>query len=224
MEPNYQTLDSQHPTRYWNEFDDGSDVDHDDTYAIYLDPNASFNLPGTALAKSFYRQCSEKLGFSRPRHQNLYKDSQVCDVEREPLVGHGPSLDNSEDSDDDDDTSTLRAPGERSVGLESRFYNETPRERILLQCCLSAYALAFLMLLVSGIILAYEKGEINQKIGQAVVVCVLLSFVAVVIGSGCMIARKARMSWAYRLTVLLADLCVLIVGIFLLVVIANPLR
>ena len=220
----YQSIDAQTPAHYWNEFDDGSEGDHDDTYAIYVDPDAAMTFPGIASLRNFFEKCSNSLSFSKEPQSHSCKDVSARDMEREPLIGSRPSLDNSDDSDDQDDDLTLRPPRNHSVSSGSKLYLDSRRERMLHLCCVSTYMMAFFLLILSGVLLVFERGDVNQRIGEAVVVFVLLSFFAVVIGSGCMVARKSRMSWLYRGTILLADVCVLVVGILFLVVIANPLR
>ena len=218
---NYNTIGPQNSERYWNEFDDGSEAGLDDTYAIYVSPEASSGFPGADLFKSLWQKCFHHVSLVRA---GSGVPAQDRGSEQDTLLYKDLALDETEDSDDDDGTSTVRPTRSRSPSLQTRGLHQLRRERILHRCCVFAYVLAIFLLVLSGIILVLESDDINQAVGEASVLLVLLSFVAAVVGSGCMIARRARVSGAYRLTILLANAFILVVGILLLVVIANPLR
>ena len=208
--------------RYWNEFDDGSEGEQDDTYILYIDPDASSGFPGAAAIATLYNKLLGNLKSSTHGIFSLSHDSEIEGTEREPLLRHDIDIESSDTS--DDDAATIRPV--RSYPSSSRVqrYMGSQSDTILHRCCISFLMISLVLLVAAAALLSSGIRETDSRIQAGVIGSVLLALSLAVIGSGCMVGQKTELTWRYRWIVLLTDVCVLLAGLTLLIVASNPLR
>ncbi|TGJ76811.1 hypothetical protein E0Z10_g10830, partial [Xylaria hypoxylon] len=91
------------PTTYWNEYDNGSDAgDHDDTYVIYIDPDAANEFPGLAYVKSMFGGPVDSVRhwLRSQKSRDTYTAATVSTPsETQSLLGHRPNTSNGAPTD-----------------------------------------------------------------------------------------------------------------------------
>ena len=218
--PHNQKRSSQ--TRYWNEFDDGSEGEQHDSYAIYVNPDPPSLLPGAAFfsagsnhVAAGYRRSAEKIhGWFGPR--------TIRDPERQPLVPEASVEETDlEDSDlSDDGMSHANGAIQQYYTFPSRAEDrhKTSRERMLFWSSVSAYCTSLLFLLIAIILLSTGRKRATFEVDIGVTICVVAAMILAVAGAGSAVARrKGPVSIA-----LLVSLSIFLVGLVLLVAMVRP--
>ncbi|RAL64429.1 hypothetical protein DID88_001905 [Monilinia fructigena] len=80
-----QQQQSPQPQTYWNEYDNGSDVDQDEPYYIYADPDAEMTFPGAEVVASAIRRTKQGMEKVRDWFTPL---GSLKNHEREALLGN----------------------------------------------------------------------------------------------------------------------------------------
>lgn len=79
-------------TRYWNEFDDGSEGSGNEAYTIFVDPNASYGFPGAATMSKLVNSLISNINAAEQKVASWIKPSH------EPKVREHEALLNGERS------------------------------------------------------------------------------------------------------------------------------
>lgn len=190
------------PTRYWNEFDDGDeDVNPDEGYAIYVDPDARF--PGTeTIAKVFgavYQSCSNaKSKMISWSPLITRRHSEKTNSERTPLL-ITTDLDN--ESSDSDSTPVPSFPGSptrfgvkksrKSSSLKSKVASYRPQqqvsrrrmmlERTYFQVYTGLLILSYVFLFISAILLGAGRRKAKVEVDVGIVVGIASAEVCAII-------------------------------------------
>ena len=208
--------------RYWNEFDDGSEGEQHDSYAIYVNPDPSPLLPGTA----FFSACSNQIaaGYRRSAEKihDWFGPRTVRDPERQPLVPEA----NMEETDLED--SDLSDSGiSYANGASQQYYtfppraedrHKTSRERVLFWSSVCAYCTSSLFLLVAIILLSTGRKRATFEVDVGVTICVVAAMLLAVAGAGSVVARRKGLASI----ALLVSLSIFLLGLVLLVAMVRP--
>ena len=210
-----QSSQSQSP-RYWNEFDDGSDGSEDAAYTIYVDPNASYNFPGTAAASKFFTSLVSHIKASKEKVTSWLKHAPPsAPDERQPLQ-HGfpsPSIDDSDISDTDTSPfQSSRNTTHRYSTFPSRPQSAAARARetFLFRSCLASFTASIILLLIAAILETTGRRKAEFAVDAGVLVGVAASLVFGIVAVGCMIGRKDDVGWVHRAIVSLVFACVVL--------------
>jgi SPX domain protein involved in polyphosphate accumulation len=217
--------------RYWNEFDDGAEAPPGEAYTIFVDPNASFSFPGTAmvskLVSATFERVSSWLGRVRP------SNNKNADDERRPLIDdyftQRPTAEDSTlDSDaDSDDTSAANSRHRRRylTFLSTRHHVPPPalasRENLLFRCCIGSFIASLTFLVIASVltITTRRRYVVTADIGTLVGVVSSLVFATVAVGM--MVGRKDDVGLVHRTGVLLAFTGVCVGNAVLIAVVAG---
>lgn len=222
--------------RYWNEFDDGSDGEDRDVYTIYVDPNASFEFPGTEIFSKVTQAVAKAV--KTGAHQVLHWFSQDKDTRedgsREPLLGRRTSetSNDGEDSSDSEENlvSVTSPPSRRKAVSKRRTLSSTvqlrrrrSRETGLLRTYVGCFVAAFILLFITSILEAAGRRKAVVEVDLGVVIGVVASLCFSIMGISLMLVRKDKLSWLHRIAVFLAFAIVCVVSGILLAMIANAI-
>ena len=213
------------PTRYWNEFDDGSELGDDSSYAIYVNPDEASDFPGIEIVSKAFSALYQGLNDCKEHFISwLPSPSQgPRGHEREPLLATQRAARDLEDSSDSDgyakatDKSVRRNDGLRtgaSVGtggtLRQRKVRES-RETVIFRIYVAAFLLSYVMLVVSAILQGTGRHKAKVEVDTGVIIGVTIALVCGIAGVGLMISRRDPLSLLHRVAVVLA-FCIVCAG------------
>jgi SPX domain protein involved in polyphosphate accumulation len=212
-------------TRYWNEYDDGSELGEDSSYAIYVDPEESSNFPGTENISNAFSALYG--GLSNGARQILsWIPTPILGPkgrEREPLLAGQrgrPYLEDSSDSDRNAkamDGSLRRSSGVRagsrvtSDSTIGRRKVRDSRETLVFRTYLAAFLLSYVMLVLSAVLQGTGRPKASLEVATGVIIGVVIALFCGIGGVGLMISRRDSLSWLHRAAVVLA-FCVVCAG------------
>ena len=194
----------QQQQRYWNEYDDDSEGSDNGSYAIYVNPDAAYTLPGSAAVKSVMSSLGSKCKIPSASLKSWLKPRETSgNREQAPLINGGPSpnTDDSDISDDDIDSKHALFGSKRHYSTFPTI-TRTPavraRERLLFRSCLASFAASLILLLVAAILETTGRRKAVARVDAGVVIGVAAGLVFAIIAVGCMLGRKDQLGWAHR--------------------------
>ncbi|RKF75731.1 putative spx domain-containing protein [Golovinomyces cichoracearum] len=195
--------ESQPQLTYWNEYDDGSEVENE-PYLVYIDPDSD-SFPG-----------AKKLAYVYSKAENLVDEVKKwlapvqLTAERRPLLYHINDMISEQEStiDTEGEEDAFASYSEIPRGY-STFYTssylkigdesiEQTRESFLLHSILGCYAASLTLLLISYLLAATGKKRLQTEIDVGVVVGVIASILFAAIGSFLLWCSRQELSWTYR--------------------------
>jgi hypothetical protein len=211
--------------RYWNEYDDGSELGEDSSYAIYVNPGEPSNFPGTEnISKAF---SAFYYGLSNGAREILsWFTSPIRGLkgrEREPLFAGQRGRQYLEDSSDSDgnakatDGSLRRSSGVRFVSRVTsdstigRRKVRDSRETLVFRTYVAAFLLSYVMLVLSAIIQGTSRHRASLEVDTGIIIGVVIALFCGIGGVSLMISRRDSLSMLHRAAVVLA-FCVVCAG------------
>ncbi|KAL9102323.1 MAG: hypothetical protein Q9163_002503 [Psora crenata] len=224
----HSTLGAQsRQQRYWNEFDDASEVEQDLIHTIYIDPNAPNGFPGAARMSNFANYIIGKVVIPTEKLASWFQSSKSTDLERGPLMnGILSSPDDSDLSEDGAQSEARSARRYSTFSKELRRPKDGSRESLfLLGSSLSCFAASFASLIITTILLLTAgRKKSATEVDVSVVIGVTASLIFGIVGVSSMMARQASFGWPYRTVVLMIFLCILLLSFALLFTIDQAPR
>ena len=206
--------------RYWNEFDDGSEGSQDEAYTIFVDPNASYGIPGTAAVSRLFESLTSTIKATGVLDW-LRSSRKTKHGEQRPLVG-GERSPSTADSDQSEVDSSNR-PAKRSPRRHYstfRALSQPPavraREVLLFRSCLASFASSSILLIVAAVLVITGRRKAANTVDAGVVIGVGSSLVFGVMGVGSMKRRNDDVGWVHRSIVFSVFICVVLAGSVLL--------
>lgn len=208
--------------RYWNEFDDGSEGSQDEAYTIFIDPNASYSIPGVATIHRLFRSLSSGIKASEEAVLRWITLSQkAVHDEQRPLVD-----DQSSPSIADSDRSDAGSQARHVKSFPHRRYSTFPtqsqspamrgRESLLFRSCIALFASSCILLVVATILFSTGRRKAATTVDAGVIIGVGSGLVFAVMGVGSMVGRKDDVGWVHRTVVSLIFLCIVLASCTLL--------
>lgn len=231
------------PQRYWNEFDDGdSDVNQDEAYTIYVDPNQEV-FPGAQTVSKAFAAMYQSLNKGKKMMTSwLPMDTQsgnLLPTERSPLLfgSHRGSYTGSEadlESSSSENEESIPHPivpsnrHSRAISTMSRLTASsyrphqyiTPRQRqietTLLQFYTGLIALSYILLAMSGILISAGRRKAAVQVDAGVVVGVAVALSCAIMSGVLMFMRRQPLSIIHRGLMSVCIATSVIIGIALL--------
>lgn len=229
---------------YWNEYEDGSDAgDQDDTYVLYIDPNASNEIPGLAYMRSM-------LGAPVDRVRHWLQSQKSKDVpatspsETQSLLGarqsgaadyfsvhgrpdHGPATEDEYLSSEEGESShhahslgflsSYSYSSSSSVDLKVGRY----QDRVVTRSTVLAFVAAFVLLGVSGLLVMTGRRRLRLEVDAGATVGSVASLFCACMGLGATFYRHSPAGYLYTLAVWGAFITVCALNGILLVVVVG---
>ncbi len=208
--------------RYWNEFDDGSEGSQDEPYTIFVDPNASYSVPGTAAVSRLFALLSSSIKASEKKILRWLRSSnKTRHGEQRPLVDGEGSLSTADSDQSDVDSSTRHvkpSPHRRYSTFPALLQPPAVRARgaLLFRSCIASFASSFILLIVAAILITTGRRKAANTVDAGVIIGVVSSLVFAIMGVGSMVKRKTDVGWAHRAVVWLAFVCVVLASSIML--------
>ncbi|KAI0471272.1 hypothetical protein F4859DRAFT_113737 [Xylaria cf. heliscus] len=242
------------PSMYWNEYDHGSEAgdQEDDAYVIYVDPNAHDEFPGLAYVKNMFGGPVDQVRHWLQSQKS--KDTAAAAAgagassssETQSLLGSSATTDyfsiggrrppTSEDgyrSSSDDDgppqTQNLGFPHTYSYSSTSSAIGDSKmmgryQDRVLTRGIVLAFIAAFVLLGVSGILVATGKRRLRLEVDAGATLGSVASLFCACMGLGAMLYRQYPAGYLYCLAVWAAFVAVCALNGILLVLVASNSR
>lgn len=217
--------------RYWNEFDDGdSDVNPDERYAIYVDPDASLFPGSEALSKAF-TGVYNSLNQGVDQIVSLLGFKPKSSPERTPLLGGQVFIDGDADSSGSDTDEHLNPrphktsprAGSHVSGSRSTYRRHqilTPRQKALERTLFLFYsgliAISCVLLAMSSILLGTGRRKAAVEVDIGVVAGVIAAEACAVCAMVLVMLRKQRLSILHWGLVSVSVATIVTVGVSLL--------
>ncbi|KAI0386846.1 hypothetical protein F5Y04DRAFT_242503 [Hypomontagnella monticulosa] len=222
---------------YWNEYEHGSEAgDNDEGYAIYIDPNASSDFPGFVYIKNMFAAPVDRVRHwlkARTPHtdesQSLLNNASPTDYFG---THHSPTAHTTDnEATEDEYASSLNSSLGRRKGTR---YAPVPaveddhgyqvalyRDKILNRTVILSFVVAFILLLVSGVLIATGRHRLRLEVDAGVTVGSVASLFCACMGLGAMLYRRYPVGLMYSLAVWAAFVAVCALNGMLLVLVAG---
>ena len=214
--------------RYWNEYDNGSECSQDEAFTIFVDPNASYNIPGAAAVSRLFDSLSSRIRASEERMLHWLRFfRKTRHGEQQPLVDgeRSPSTADTDQSDADISTRRIKQSPHRHYSTFPGL-SQPPamraREALLFRSCIASFASSFILVVVATILITTGRRKAANAVDAGVIIGVGSSLVFAVMGVGSMLRREDNVGWLHRAVIILLFVCVVLSGGFLLAALRHP--
>ena len=212
---------------YWNEYDNGSEAENE-PYTISVDPDAESTFPGAravAYVTSRVREPMERVkawlgpATSPDKRRSLLKDGSYftrqsntieIDVDGDNFVSSSDSLGGYR-------THYATFPSTSDQVLSQY------RERPLFRGAIGSFVAALLFLLVASILVFVGRRRLRIEIDAGVIAGIIASLFSATVGFGCILYRKERLGWLYRISVGVIYVVVCVLNGMLLLSVADKM-
>lgn len=218
---------------YWNEYDNGSDVDQDEPYYIYADPNTEMTYPGAEVVASAIRRT--KQGLEKVKYWFIPHGSPQ-NREREALLGsrdrgylrspNGTANGSETDVEDEAYASSTDFPGGYATHYAtfpsvadqrlSRFQEQT-----LLFTMIACFFFSALSEAASTLLLATGRHRLRTEVDLGALLGALLGLFLASGGLVSMACRNEKLGWVHRIAVLIITTVLMIGSIVLLIMVIG---
>lgn len=232
---------------YWNEYEHGSEAGDNDegAYALYIDPNASTDFPGFVYIKSMFTAPVDTIRhWLKPRSPETSETQPLIGGGQTPPVDYFSARHNSaagttdNEATEDEYASSLNSSVGRRHGGKMQQYASLPeseadqeykiavyRDTVLTRTVILAFVAAFVLLGVSGVLIATGRHKLRLEVDAGVTVGSVASLFCACMGLGAMLYRHYPVGVMYSLAVwaAFAAVCALNGMLLVLVVGSNGL-
>ena len=193
-----QTPIQQERQTYWNEFDDGSDIENE-PYTIFVDPDAESQFFGAKTIAHIFSKARGPMEKVRG-----WLTPMASPRERRPLLqDRGYFTEQAETDVDDIDASSSDFPSGYATHYatfpsihDQRFARA--RERMLFRATIASFAASLALLLVASLLVATGKHKLHIEVDAGATVGIVSSLFFATLGFGTMLYRSEKLSWLHR--------------------------
>ncbi|ORY68810.1 uncharacterized protein BCR38DRAFT_335529 [Pseudomassariella vexata] len=227
--------EASQPPRYWNEYDNGSEAggDDDDGYAIYINPSESETFPGMDKLRSMFSTpvntirsiISRSSGRTAECRSLLHDADSPTDYFGIRVRQSSRSSDN--EVTDNEDTSSTEYP---STGYATHYAAlpsieeqrvERYRERVHHHLTVGGFAVAAVLLMVAGVLVATGRHKMRLEVDAAATLSIVASLGASCLGLGGMLYRHDALGFIYKAVAWVAFIGNFVLNVMLLVLIVG---
>ncbi|KAI9805577.1 MAG: hypothetical protein M1825_000828 [Sarcosagium campestre] len=210
--------------KYWNEYDNGDGVAENEPYTLLMDPNADTSIPGQTLLLGWIDGFRRGLAASSGKLLSWISPQEPEEIQQplnrqaftsSPCLGAGYM----------GDTSSLDVyPQSReyaTFGSQSERPRHLSRDRLLFLAALGSFISSGLLLVIAALLAVDGRRRLRLSVEVGVILGVVASLGFAAAGAGLTLARKVRLSFLQRGSILLFLSVVCIASGFLLAFAAN---
>lgn len=213
---------------YWNEYDDGSEAEHE-AYTIYIDPDAESNFPGSKTVSFLFSKAMvpmEKVkGWLSPI---------ASPGERRPLLrngnGHnGYFTEQTETDIDDEYASSSDFPAGYATHYatfpsinDQKLVQE--RKKLVIRGTVGAFVASILLMAVAGILVVTGRHKLRVEVDAGVFTGVAASLFFATMAFAGMLYEHDRIGAAYRWGVILTFVVICVLNSFIMTMVMSDTR
>ena len=226
-----EPVEPQPQQGYWNEYDDGSEAEHE-VYTIYVDPNSASKYPGSKLASYLFNQARVPVEKVKEWLSPISPAS-----ERQPLLRNGDgsneSLIDQPETDVDDDADAYASSSDFPAGYATHYatfpsVNDQKllqeRKKLLLQGIIGAFAASVLLMVIAGILVATGRNKQRVEVDAGVFTGVAASLLFATMAFAGMLYEHERIATVYRWIVTLTFVVICVLNSFIMAVTMSDTR
>ena len=205
--------------RYWNEFDDGSEGSQDEAYTIFVDPNASYSIPGAAAMGKVFRSLYSNTKASKATISKWLRSSQKTRRgEQRPLMDgeRSPSIADSDLSGVESATRHVKTSLRRRYSTFPALSQLPAVRASLFRSCVASFASSIILLVVAAILVTTGRRKAAKSVDAGVIIGVVSSLGFALMGVGSMLRRQDHIGWVHKAVVYLLFVCVVLASGILL--------
>ncbi|PNP57331.1 hypothetical protein FNYG_15224 [Fusarium nygamai] len=194
------------PTKYWNEYDNGSDcAADDDGYAIYINPDERTSFPGLDYLQGIFKGPLKKTKGWFKHDEPGERQALLC-ANRSPYQYSSTTLNSSESN---EVAGYASSDGFPATGYATHYalpsLNQQQahlhREKTLFWGTVSSFAVSFLLFLVAGTLIFTGRHKLRAEVDAGVTIGVVASLFTACSALGMTIYRHDQLSLPYLLAV-----------------------
>jgi hypothetical protein len=224
-----QPLEREPQQTYWNEYDNGSETEHD-VYTIYIDPDADSNFPGSKtisflLSKAMVPMEKVK-GWLSPI---------ASPGERQPLIGNenGSNGYFTEQPETDVDDETYASSSDFPGGYTTHYamfpsINDQKlvqeRKKLVIQGIFGAFTASILLMAVAGILVATGRHKLRVEVDAGVFTGVAASLFFATMAFAGMLYEQEKIGTVYRWSVILTFVVICVLNSFIMAMVMADTR
>jgi hypothetical protein len=182
---------------YWNEFDDGSDVENE-PYAIYVDPDAESQIFGAKTLTLIFEKARGPMEQVRK-----WWSPMSTSQERRPLLQTTVYFAEQAEANDVDDASSSEFPSGYAThyatfpSIQDQRFTRA-RERLLFRSTIASFAASLVLLLVASLLVATGKHKLRVEVDAGAIVGIVSSLFFATLGFGIMLYRTETLGLMHR--------------------------
>ncbi|KAI0110826.1 hypothetical protein GGR51DRAFT_557827 [Nemania sp. FL0031] len=235
------------PQTYWNEYEHGSEAgDQDDTYVIYIDPNAGDEFPGFSYVKNMFggsvdhvrhwlqsQRSKDVAGTSPSETQSLLSSrnghtaapsTDYFSIRSRP--DHEPATEDEYLSSDEGEPHHTRGVGfypsySYSASSAADLKMGRYQDRVITRSIVIAFIVAFVLLGISCLLVSTGKRHLRLEVDAGATLGSVASLFCACMGLGAMFYRHSPAGYLYNAIVWAAFVAVCALNGILLVVVAG---
>ncbi|EXK76087.1 hypothetical protein FOQG_19153 [Fusarium oxysporum f. sp. raphani 54005] len=196
----------EEPTKYWNEYDNGSECAGDDNgYAIYINPDESTSFPGLDYLQGIFKGPLKKME-SWFKHDKPRERQALLGANHSPYQYSSIALNSSEPNEvagyanSDEFPATGYATHYALPSLDQQ-QAHLHREKTLFWGTVSSFAVSFLLFLVSGTLIYTGRHKLRAEVDAGATVGVVASLFTACSALSMTTYRYDQLSLPYLLAV-----------------------
>ncbi|KAM0557150.1 hypothetical protein ACHAPJ_005413 [Fusarium lateritium] len=215
------------PTKYWNEYDDGSECAGDDGgYAIYINPDESTSFPGFDYLQNIFKGPLNKAKCWFKHDQSGERQALLAGN----LSPHQYSSTTFNSSESDEEAGYASSDGFPTSGYATHYalpslsqqQAHLYREKALFWGTVSAFAGSFLLLIIAGTLISTGRHKLRAEVDAGVTVGVVASLFSACSALGMTLYRHDSLSLPHLLAVWTTFVASCILnGMLLILVVGN---
>lgn len=215
------------PTKYWNEYDNGSEcADDDGGYAIYINPDENTSFPGLDyLQNIFSTPLNKAKGWFR--HKKTGERQGLLGANHSPYQYSSTTFNSSES---DEEAGYASSDGFPTTGYATHYalpslsqqQAHLYREKTLFWGSVSSFAVSFLLLLIAGTLISTGRHKLRAEVDAGVTVGVVASLFTACSALGMTLYRQDQLSLPHLFAVWTTFIASCILnGMLLILVVGN---
>ena len=219
----------QQQQRYWNEYDDGSEVEENEPYTIYVRPGADTSFPGS----NAFNHLISSVKVPMEKFKDWLSPTASPGEQRGLLrSGNGNGLTNSNDyfieTDVDGDDEAYASSSDFPTGYATHYAtfpsvrdqrSLQSRNKLLFYGQIVSFVAALVLFLVASLLVATGKHKLRVEVDLGATIGTISSVVFLTLGLVLMMYQRETLGWLHQsiVVVVFTGLCILNLMLLVLV-------
>ncbi|KAL1891573.1 hypothetical protein Cpir12675_004915 [Ceratocystis pirilliformis] len=222
--PQQRFASPQQPVHYWNEYDNGSEAgDHEEEYAIYINPDQEMEIPGFEFIKKTFAR-----PLAKARSMLTLQSLRSNPGERAPLLGiFGSARPNYSADTDDDYTSSEELPTDGYATHYAAFPSIADQQatrkhnEVFLWVAIASFLVSFALIAITSALITTGRHKMRLEVEAGVTVGIITSLFSACVGLGISLTRTDRLLLWHHVSLWLSFLSICVLNGMLLVLVVE---
>ncbi|KAI5462536.1 SPX domain-containing protein [Mariannaea sp. PMI_226] len=215
------------PIKYWNEYDDGSEGEGNEEYAIYINPEEDSSFPGLEYVQGFFTVPFQKAKTWLKLDNNNNHPERQSLLSANHLPQHYSTTNNSES--DEEEVGYASSDGFPTMGYATHYALPSVnhqlatryRENVFFWGTIGCFSASFILLIIAGVLISTGKHRLRAEVDAGVTVGVVASLFSACSALGMTMYRRDPLPLTYRLMVWASFIASCLLNGMLLILVAG---